>query len=69
MKKPPLAIGASALLLLEILLRTPVASEAQEIQLLVRGDDFGMAEGNLEAVERAMNEVVMTCTSIIVPAP
>jgi predicted glycoside hydrolase/deacetylase ChbG (UPF0249 family) len=45
------------------------ASAAQQIQLIVRGDDFGMTEGNLEAIEKAMNEGELTCTSILVPAP
>ncbi len=44
-------------------------AKAQEIRLIVRGDDFGMTEGNLEAIEKAMNEGVMTATSMIVSAP
>ena len=47
----------------------PGVAYAQKIQLIVRGDDFGMTQGSLAAVEKAMNEGVMTATSIIVPAP
>jgi predicted glycoside hydrolase/deacetylase ChbG (UPF0249 family) len=46
---------------------TPLA--AQEIRVIVRGDDFGMSEGNLEAIERGMNQGVLTCASLLVPAP
>ncbi len=55
--------------LLAFLFLMPAASQAQEIKLIVRGDDLGMTEGSLEAVEEAMNEGVLTCTSIIVPGP
>lgn len=48
---------------------SPGVSQAQQIQLIVRGDDLGMTQGSLAAVEQAMNEGVMTATSIIVPAP
>jgi len=54
---------------LAFVLSKPAASQTQEIQLLVRGDDLGMTEGSLEAVEKAMNEGVLTCTSIVVPGP
>ena len=69
MKKSLLAVAVGALLLVATLTLTTTTSRAQGIQLIVRGDDFGMTEGNLEAVEKAMNEGVMTCTSLIVPAP
>jgi predicted glycoside hydrolase/deacetylase ChbG (UPF0249 family) len=60
---------SAALLFFAIALAAPTVSEAQEIRLIVRGDDFGMTEGNLEAIEKAMNEGVMTSTAMIVPAP
>jgi chitin disaccharide deacetylase len=69
MKCPVSVCVLSAVLLPGILLLMPRASEAQEIRLIVRGDNLGMTEGNLEAIEKAMNEGVMTCTSLIVPAP
>ncbi len=51
--------------------QAPAASTAQhtDTKLIVRADDFGMTEGNLEAVEKGMNEGVLTCTSMLVPAP
>ena len=58
-----------AIVLFAALALSPGVSRAQQIQLIVRGDDFGMTQGNLAAVEKAMNEGVMTATSIIVPAP
>jgi predicted glycoside hydrolase/deacetylase ChbG (UPF0249 family) len=69
MKNRVPALGAIALGLLALVLLTPVASEAQEIQLIIRGDDLGMTQGSLVAAEKAMNEGVMTCSAIIVPAP
>ena len=47
----------------------PPESQAQEIRLIVRGDDLGMTQGSLAAVEKAMNHGVLTATSIIVSAP
>jgi len=44
-------------------------SGAQEIRLIVRGDDLGMTHGSLEAFEKGFNEGVLTCGSVIVPAP
>lgn len=69
MKNRMSAFGSVLAGLLVFLFLTPTASPAQEIQLIVRGDDLGMTEGSLEAVEKAMNEGVLTCTSIIVPGP
>ena len=42
---------------------------AQDKRLIVRGDDFGMTQGSLVAFEKAFNEGVLTCASVIVPAP
>jgi predicted glycoside hydrolase/deacetylase ChbG (UPF0249 family) len=44
-------------------------TDAQDIRLIVRGDDLGMTQGSLVAFEKAFNEGVLTCASIIVPAP
>lgn len=44
-------------------------THAQDIRLIVRGDDLGMTQGSLIAFEKAFNEGVLTCASIIVPAP
>jgi chitin disaccharide deacetylase len=45
------------------------ALAAQEIRVVVRGDDLGMTQGSLAAFEKGMNEGVLTCASIIVPGP
>jgi chitin disaccharide deacetylase len=52
-----------------LLLTAPTPLAADDIRVIVRGDDFGMSEGNLEAIERGMNEGVLTCASLLVPAP
>jgi predicted glycoside hydrolase/deacetylase ChbG (UPF0249 family) len=44
-------------------------SDAQTIRLIIRGDDLGMTQGSLAGVEKAFNEGVLTCASIIVPSP
>jgi len=44
-------------------------AEAEEIRLIVRGDDLGMTQGSLVAFERAFNEGILTCGSVIVCAP
>jgi predicted glycoside hydrolase/deacetylase ChbG (UPF0249 family) len=44
-------------------------TDAQDTRLIVRGDDLGMTQGSLVAFEKAFNEGVLTCASIIVPAP
>jgi predicted glycoside hydrolase/deacetylase ChbG (UPF0249 family) len=47
----------------------PVIGGAQETRLIIRGDDLGMTQGTLAAFERAFNQGVLTCSSIIVPGP
>ena len=42
---------------------------AQDTRLIVRGDDLGMSQGSLVAFENAFKEGILTCASIIVPAP
>jgi hypothetical protein len=44
-------------------------AEAEEIRLMVRGDDLEMTQGSLVAFERAFNEGILTCASILVCAP
>ena len=43
--------------------------QAQDIKLIVRGDDFAMTQASLIAFGRAFNEGVLTCGSLLVPAP
>jgi predicted glycoside hydrolase/deacetylase ChbG (UPF0249 family) len=45
------------------------AAAAQEIKLVLRGDDLGSTQGSLVAIEEALNHGVLTSTSIMVPAP
>lgn len=42
---------------------------ADEIRLIVRGDDLGMTQGSIAAFERSFNEGVLTCASLLVVAP
>lgn len=42
---------------------------AEEIRLIVRGDDLGMTQGSIAAFERGFNEGVLTCASLLVVAP
>ena len=44
-------------------------SHAQDIRLIVRGDDFGMTQGSILAFEKAFNEGVLTCGSLLVQPP
>jgi chitin disaccharide deacetylase len=44
-------------------------SLADEIRLIVRGDDLGMTQGSLIAFEKAFNAGVLACGSVLVPAP
>jgi predicted glycoside hydrolase/deacetylase ChbG (UPF0249 family) len=60
------------LLLLTVAVAVLLVSEpvrAEEIRLIVRGDDLGMTQGSLIAFEKGFNEGILTCGSIIVPAP
>jgi predicted glycoside hydrolase/deacetylase ChbG (UPF0249 family) len=47
----------------------PLIAASGDIQLIVRGDDMGMTQGSLAAFEKSLNEGVLTCASILVPAP
>jgi hypothetical protein len=57
------------LLSLIIMLFLPTISHAQDIRLIVRGDDFGMTQGSLLAFEKAFIEGVLTCGSLLVQPP
>jgi predicted glycoside hydrolase/deacetylase ChbG (UPF0249 family) len=41
----------------------------ESIRLIIRGDDLGSTQGTIEAFEQAINNGVLTCASIQVPAP
>jgi hypothetical protein len=51
------------------ILMIALAAQAQEIKLLVRGDDLGMTQGSLVAFEKAFNEGVLTSGAMVVPGP
>ncbi len=44
-------------------------SHADEIRLIIRGDDLGMTQGSLAAFEEAMNNGVLNCCSLQAAAP
>ena len=62
-------VGIIKILLVFLLLVTVAPAEAEEIRLIVRGDDLGMTQGSLVAFERAFKEGVLTCGSTLVCAP
>ncbi|MBT4513347.1 MAG: ChbG/HpnK family deacetylase [Chloroflexi bacterium] len=51
------------------LLTLSTAISSDKVRLIIRGDDLGMSQGSLEAVERSFNQGILTCTSILVPGP
>jgi len=57
----------TAVFIFFIILLTAGMTVAQDIELIIRGDDMGMTQGSLIAFERGFNEGVLTCGSIIVP--
>jgi len=46
-----------------------LAAQAQEVKLIVRGDDLGMTQGSLVAFEKAFNQGVLTSGAMVVPGP
>lgn len=56
-------------LLAGLLLILRGAAMGEEIRLIVRGDDLGMTQGSLVAFERAYRDGILTCASMLVPAP
>ncbi len=61
--------GSAILLSIITMLLLPKVQSAQEIRLIVRGDDFGMTQGSLVAFKKGFNEGVLTCGSLLVQAP
>lgn len=61
--------GAVAVVFAVGCMLVPLVGHAEEIRLVIRADDFGMTEASLEAVERGLNEGVVSATSVLVPGP
>jgi len=62
-------IGWAGAALASALSMLPGVLPAQEIKLIIRGDDLGMTQGSLVAFERAFNEGVLTSGAMVVPGP
>ena len=63
-------LSINVLLLICFFLSLPAGpADAEDIKLIIRGDDMGMTQGSLPAFERALNQGVLTCASIVVPGP
>lgn len=52
-----------------IMISITSSANADEVKLIVRGDDLGMTQGSIAAFHKAFDEGVLTCASVIVPAP
>ena len=63
------ALNGVGILLFMMMLFLPEVTCSQGIKLIVRGDDFGMTQGSLVAFEKAFNEGVLTCGSLLVVGP
>lgn len=63
------AMPWASLLLLLLIVASSSGSYGADIRLIVRGDDLGMTQGSLAAFEKAFNEGILTCASILVCAP
>lgn len=59
----------SIIMAIPVILMLAGTAKGQDIQIIFRGDDFGMTQGSLVAFEKALNEGILCCASIIVPAP
>ena len=59
----------AVVLIVVILFVTTGITSAEEIRLIIRGDDMGMTHGANVAFEKAFNEGVLTCGAIQAPAP
>ncbi len=57
-----------AIILLMALMIAP-SGGAEEIRLIVRGDDLGMTQGSIVAFDRAFKKGVLTCASVLACAP
>jgi len=62
-------LNVPLILCLILFMGYPSIIHSADITLIVRGDDMGMTQGSLIAFEKAFNEGVLTCASIIVPTP
>jgi len=69
MKKITGSFEIAFVLLCIIMIVMPGVADAEDIRLIIRGDDMGMTQGSLVAFERALNEGVLTCASIQAVAP
>ena len=57
------------LLGLWIIMASPVWTEGQTVEIIVRGDDMGMTHSANEAFELAFERGIITCGGLIVPSP
>ncbi len=55
--------------LLSILSSTVHTQNDSDIRLIIRGDDFGMTQGSLEAIEKSFNNGSLSCSGIQTCAP
>jgi predicted glycoside hydrolase/deacetylase ChbG (UPF0249 family) len=70
MKKKPFSSVIILILCFLGVACTPSPEITKEpIQLIVRGDDLGMTHAANMAVKKAFEEGILTCSSILVPAP
>lgn len=67
MKRSASVFFLLAALLLSCTTAPPI--HAQDIRLIVRGDDLGMTQGSIAAFEKSFKEGVLTCASLLVVAP
>ena len=69
MKKVTRNALSAVVFICTVMIVMPRITDAEDIRLIIRGDDLGMTQGSLVAFERAFNQGVLTCASIIVPGP
>lgn len=62
-------VSWGSLLFLLLMITFSSRSYGEGTRLIVRGDDLGMTQGSLMAFEKAFNEGILTCASILVGAP
>jgi predicted glycoside hydrolase/deacetylase ChbG (UPF0249 family) len=63
------SLSLLAILLLWTNCMPPVELSREPIQLIVRGDDFGMTHACNMAVKKSFEEGILTCSSLLVIAP
>ena len=69
MKKSPIVHFCLLMLLFGIAAFISTEVKAEDITLIVRGDDLGSTQGSLIAFEKAFNDGILTCASILPVAP